>query len=120
MSGRSAAVCLVLLAASAGRCADPPALLLADGRSLARVRQRIAAGDTELAAALKQLRHQADADLKDGPYTVVGRAKLPGVDPHDYVSLAPYFWPNPDTTDGLPYVRRDGKTNPAKDKYDKP
>jgi hypothetical protein len=36
----------------------------------------------------------------------------PSGDKHDYMSLAPYFWPNPDTTDGLPYVRHDGKANP--------
>jgi len=28
------------------------------------------------------------------------------------MSQAPYFWPNPATPDGLPYVRRDGERNP--------
>jgi hypothetical protein len=27
------------------------------------------------------------------------------------LSYARYWWPNPDTPDGLPYIRRDGKTN---------
>jgi len=31
---------------------------------------------------------------------------------HDYYSASDYWWPNPDTPDGLPYVRRDGETNP--------
>lgn len=31
---------------------------------------------------------------------------------HDYMSMGIYWWPNPDTPDGLPYVRRDGYTNP--------
>lgn len=31
---------------------------------------------------------------------------------HDFSSCGDYWWPNPDTADGLPYVRRDGKTNP--------
>ncbi|MBK0381938.1 alginate lyase family protein [Pedobacter sp. SD-b] len=31
---------------------------------------------------------------------------------HDYYSLAPYFWPNPKTKDGLPYIRKDGQVNP--------
>src|SRR5438046_1678932 len=26
---------------------------------------------------------------------------------HDYLSLMLYYWPNPDTADGLPYVYRD-------------
>jgi hypothetical protein len=35
----------------------------------------------------------------------------PSGDQHDYVSYARYWWPNPDTPDGLPYIRHDGKTN---------
>lgn len=36
----------------------------------------------------------------------------PSGDKHDYMSLAPYFWPDPKKKDGLPYVRRDGERNP--------
>lgn len=32
--------------------------------------------------------------------------------PHDFFSEGDYWWPNPDTADGLPYIRRDGETNP--------
>ncbi len=32
--------------------------------------------------------------------------------PNDYYSEGDYWWPNPDTPDGLPYIRRDGRTNP--------
>lgn len=32
---------------------------------------------------------------------------------HDYYSNGDYWWPNPDTADGLPYVRRDGESNPG-------
>ncbi len=31
---------------------------------------------------------------------------------HDYYSNGDYWWPNPDTPDGLPYIRRDGVSNP--------
>ncbi|KAI8073183.1 alginate lyase domain-containing protein, partial [Gongronella butleri] len=31
---------------------------------------------------------------------------------HDYISLARYFWPNPNTPDGKPYERHDGLVNP--------
>jgi hypothetical protein len=34
-------------------------------------------------------------------------------DKHDYLSLAPYWWPDPDQPDGLPYIRRDGRVNPT-------
>lgn len=32
--------------------------------------------------------------------------------PNDYYSNGDYWWPNPDTPDGLPYINRDGQTNP--------
>lgn len=31
---------------------------------------------------------------------------------HDFYSNSDYWWPNPDTPDGIPYIRRDGETNP--------
>lgn len=46
-------------------------------------------------------------------------AKLPdfavklGVQPGDFFSMADYFWPNPKTADGLPWISRDGESNPA-------
>ena len=36
----------------------------------------------------------------------------PSGDPHDYYSQAPYWHPNPDTADALPYIRKDGEVNP--------
>lgn len=32
--------------------------------------------------------------------------------PHDYFSQGNYWWPNPDTPDGLPYIRKDGQSYP--------
>lgn len=32
----------------------------------------------------------------------------PSGSPHDYFSPAPFWWPNPESADGLPYRRRDG------------
>ena len=33
-------------------------------------------------------------------------------DPHDYFSIGRYFWPDPDKPAGLPWINRDGETNP--------
>src|SRR5207302_773663 len=45
----------------------------------------------------------------------------PSGDKHDYVSMGPYWWPNPAKRGGLPYVRRDGERNPEmRDDYDAP
>jgi hypothetical protein len=35
----------------------------------------------------------------------------PSGDKHDYVSYGPYWWPDPKKKDGLPFIRRDGRTN---------
>lgn len=32
--------------------------------------------------------------------------------PHDFLSQADYFWPNPQDPSG-PYINRDGQSNPA-------
>jgi hypothetical protein len=37
--------------------------------------------------------------------------------PHDFFSQADYFWPNPKKTNGLPYISRDGETNPENFEY---
>ncbi len=37
----------------------------------------------------------------------------PGVAPGDYHSTGIYWWPDPASADGLPWVRRDGERNPA-------
>jgi hypothetical protein len=76
-------------------------------------------GDPNYKQVLADLNASAEADLKDGPYTIVDkRHLLANVDPHDYVSLAPYFWPDPNVPDGLPFVRRDGERNPEIYNYD--
>ncbi|MGH7951054.1 MAG: alginate lyase family protein [Limisphaerales bacterium] len=55
----------------------------------------------------------ADAALKLEPITITKyRAKLSKGGPNDFYSEADYFWPNPKTPDGLPYVNRDGQSNP--------
>ena len=45
----------------------------------------------------------------------------PSGDKRDYYAPAPYHWPNPKTSDGLPYILRDGQVNPDANtaKYDR-
>ena len=45
--------------------------------------------------------------------SVMQKGRIPSSgDKHDYMSMAPYFWPNPATPNGLPFVNRDGEMNP--------
>jgi hypothetical protein len=99
----------------------PPRIFQSDARDLVKVKQRAAEGDWQLVTAIAALGTRADKELKTEPLTVVNKPKAPpSGDKHDYVSMAPYFWPDPDKPDGLPYIRRDGKVNPERNKYDAP
>ncbi len=65
------------------------------------------------AAALSELERRAAALLDLEPPTVVHKHTLPpSGDLHDYMSIAPYWWPDSVTPDGLPWVQRDGHVNP--------
>jgi len=80
---------------------------------LIKAKEKLTTGDESLTKALNKLVKDADKALAEAAPSVMGKEKLPpSGDKHDYMSLAPYFWPNPDTKDGLPYVRHDGKANP--------
>jgi hypothetical protein len=86
---------------------------LRNGAHLAESRRRVRDGDPALAAAVAELTELADRALAAGPFSVVDKDVMPpSGDKHDYMSQAPYWWPNPDTEDGLPYIRRDGERNP--------
>lgn len=53
-------------------------------------------------------------DLLNTPLLAVTNKPTTGIlpDSRTYVSLATYWWPDPDSDDGLPYIRRDGEVNP--------
>jgi hypothetical protein len=58
-------------------------------------------------------RADADAAMHQEPLSVTSKSQIPpSGDKHDYMSMAPYWWPNPATTNHLPYVRRDGEHKP--------
>src|SRR5438270_5098087 len=92
---------------------NPPRVFLVDARRLAGARRNVLAGDRAFDAALKKLEADAKKALAAGTFSVTSKAATPpSGDKHDYMSQAPYFWPNPKTPGGLPYVRRDGERNP--------
>jgi hypothetical protein len=96
-----------------------PRVFLLERSALRETQRRVAAGDEELAPAVARLRREADEALQAGPFSLVEKKTLPpSGDKHDYMSVGPYWWPNPKTPDGKPYVRRDGYTNPERHRYD--
>jgi hypothetical protein len=84
-----------------------PRVFLLDAATLAEQKHH---PNSELVIAVREA---ADRALKAGPFSVMDKdAVPPSGDKHDYMSQGPYWWPNPNTANGLPYVRRDGERNP--------
>ena len=82
--------------------------------ALAASRARVRANDARLAPAYRKLLADAEKELTQPNVAVTDRRAMvaPSGDRHDYLSLSPYWWPDPSKPDGLPYIRRDGETNP--------
>jgi hypothetical protein len=90
-----------------------PRVFLLDAKQLQDTRNRIRAGDTNISAAWAKLEAEAQKALNVGPFSVVTKDPTPpSGTKHDYMSQAPYFWPDPNKPSGLPYIRRDGERNP--------
>ena len=90
-----------------------PRVFLLDAKQLGKSRAAIKRGDKTFAPAWSRLEHEAQQALGAGPFTVLSKGVVPpSGDKHDYMSQAPYFWPDPTKASGLPYIRRDGERNP--------
>jgi hypothetical protein len=73
----------------------------------ARLRLDVAAIDRE------RILKAANAALDLPPITITKfRAKLSEGGPNDFYSNGDYWWPDPTKPDGLPYIQRDGESNP--------
>src|SRR5262245_16099301 len=106
---------LALLISLCGSCSlakDLPRVFLLDAKLLAAQKQQIAKAGLKAPLAAAAI-HAADEAMKEGPFSVMQKDTAPPTgDKHDYMSLAPYFWPDPKSPNGLPYIRRDGERNP--------
>lgn len=66
------------------------------------------------------LKAEADRLLDAQPLSVMMKEKTPASgDKHDYMSQARYYWPDPTKPNGLPYINRDGVSNPELNKLDR-
>lgn len=80
-------------------------------------RSAIARRDPAVIPAWEALRAEAYKALGASRFSVVDKAPAPpSGDKHDYMSQAPYFWPDPARPAGLPYIRKDGRRNPEIDR----
>ncbi len=112
------ALILASCAPSATTIVSPPSpartdLVVARESFLAEARQRIQSHDSSLAAAYETLIRSADRALTGEPPSVVQKRRIPpSGNPHDYMSMGTYWWPDSTKPGGVPYVRHDGLVNP--------
>lgn len=113
---KSSLLIFLWLAIAAAHGVDTPKLprvFLLDAKLLQQERQLAQSHPDKPNEVVKAARAEADKAMTAGPFSVMHKsAPPPSGDKHDYMSQAPYFWPNPDTANHLPYVRRDGERNP--------
>lgn len=133
MARPCAFVCALLLASATGQAFAPigapppvagsatsdataakrPASLLLDRSYVRELRARGEQGDAAVITAVAALEADAKKALAIAPMSVMDKSIAPpSGDRHDYVSQAPYWWPDPAKPDGLPYIRKDGVRNP--------
>jgi hypothetical protein len=76
--------------------------------------------DAGIKECITKLIALANEAKERGPFSVIDKSTLPpSGNKNDYWHPAPYWWPNPDSKDGLPFIRRDGERVPGTKMYEK-
>lgn len=93
--------------------AQSPNVSLVDAQLLASKKNAYRKGDVQVVDQVKMVIKNADEFLLAKPESVMSKAFTPvSKSKHDYMSMGPYWWPDADKPDGLPYIRKDGVRNP--------
>lgn len=89
-----------------------PRVFLLNGQELAALRTTDAS-NSRRQDVVRAAVAAAGRAMNEGPFSVMQKNMTPpSGDKHDYMSQAPYFWPDPSKPNGLPYIRHDGQHNP--------
>jgi hypothetical protein len=108
-----ALIWLLLITVGAAQAAAPQPFLLLDAARMAAYKAAYKRGSAPEVEQVKSVLSQADKALQHEVYTVTSKTKLPpSGDKHDFMSQAPYFWPDPSKPGGKPYIQKDGLVNP--------
>lgn len=88
-------------------------IYLIEYEELENKKSRIKSGDKKAVKSFNNLLKKATTLLERKVFSVVYKTGVPpSKNKHDYMSIGPYWWPNPKTKNGLPYIRKDGEINP--------
>jgi len=95
-----------------------PQVFALNAKTLASNKKQIKANNVNLIPAYKKLLADAEKALQFKTVSVMEKANTPpSGDKHDYMSIAPYFWPDPSKAGGMPYMNKDGQINPEVNEY---
>lgn len=95
-----------------------PAVYTMSATTLAANKQKIKTGDLSLLPAYNKLLKEADKALQFQPVSVMEKKNNPASgNKHDYMSIAPYWWPDSSKPGGVPYMHKDGQVNPEVNEY---
>ena len=93
--------------------AQQPEVFLVKADRLKTVKERIKSGDPEAVKWQKTIIKDAESMLTKQPGSVIDKNQAPSSgNKHDYMSMAPYYWPDSSKPGYVPYMRRDGERNP--------
>ena len=97
-------------------------LILLNKDNLNKIKLKIEKKDSFVTPAFSKLILDAEEAMKEKNLVVTTKKVLPSSgNKHDYLSFGPYWWPNPETETGFPYIQKDGQTNPeSKTESDSP
>ncbi len=91
-----------------------------DDELLRAAKEAVKSQDPAIMDHYMQLKNYTDtAYLEMAPLSIVDDKihVAPSRDPRDYISLSPYWWPDPSKEGGVPYLRNDGVRNPEVYEY---
>ncbi len=84
-----------------------------DLKVLDQYHQKFTSSGDKSAKQLENFLKLAQDLLSAKPLSVMDKEVIPpSGNKHDFISMGPYWWPDPSKNDGLPYIRRDGEVNP--------
>jgi hypothetical protein len=95
-----------------------PGTFFYSGEKLKYLKDGYESGNLKNDAALSHLLRDAEKTLSVEVPSVVEKKQVPpSGDKHDYTSLGRYWWPDTTKPDGMPYIKKDGVTNPEVNNY---
>ncbi len=104
---------LVVLPATPAAQASALKTLILDKEMLEQIHTGYVKKDKAYQRVVQKILDESNRLLNQNPLSVVDKfATPPSGDKHDFMSMAPYFWPDSSKKDGLPYIQRDGERNP--------